>query len=264
MTDDPSDGTAPLSDRLDGRWAVVTGGSKGIGLGIAEALLGAGANLLLVARGQADLDAAAAGLRDRAGADQDVRTASADTADPASIARLFDEDIAGLPSLDAFVANAGAGRLTPFLEVTAEEWDWCIGLNLTGTFHCIQSAARVMVDGPQDGGAIVVVSSIRGLGARPGVGPYSAAKAGLNQLVRVAAYELAPHGVRVTSLSPGITATPLAARNPEKLAEMAATVPMGRPGSAADMGAAARYLCSPAARFVTGSNLVVDGGEHLW
>ena len=87
-------------------------------------------------------------------------------------------------------------------------------------------------------------------------------KAGLNQFVRAAAHELAPLGIRVNALSPGITATPLALEgNPEVFEEMAATVPLGRAGEPEDMGAAAVYLCSPAARFVTGANLVVDGGE---
>ena len=89
-------------------------------------------------------------------------------------------------------------------------------------------------------------------------------KAGLNQFVRAAAHELAPLGIRVNALSPGITATPLALEgNPEVFEEMAATVPLGRAGEPEDMGAAAVYLCSPEARFVTGANLVVDGGESL-
>ena len=123
-------------------------------------------------------------------------------------------------------------------------------------------------DGPADGGAnraILVVSSIRSLGVRPGRLAYSATKAALNQLVRVAAHELASHQIRVNALLPGITATPLALEgNPEVFAEASASVPLGRAGTPQDMAAAAVYLCSPAARFVTGVNLVVDGGESLW
>ena len=90
-------------------------------------------------------------------------------------------------------------------------------------------------------------------------------KAGLNQFVRVAAYELAEHGIRVNALSPGITATPMALEgNPAVFAEMTAEVPLGRAGSPTDMGSAAVYLSSPAARFVTGANLIVDGGESLY
>ena len=108
------------------------------------------------------------------------------------------------------------------------------------------------------------MSSIRAVGVRPGRLAYAVTKAGLNQFVRAAAYELAPLGIRVNALSPGITATPLALEgNPEVFEEMVATVPLGRAGEPEDMAAAALYLCSPAARFVTGANLVVDGGESL-
>jgi len=288
---------AKMKDQLSGRWAVVTGGSKGIGLGIAEAFVGAGANVVLVARGEKDLDAAAHELRavpGSGGATPEVRTYVGDTGDRAAIADLFTRLEADLPSLDVFVANAGAGVPRPFLEITPEEWDWCIDLNLTGTFLCVQAAARRMIAdrsaGDADAGAdatgidatgtaaaaadgagdpvdkaILVVSSIRALGARPTIGAYSAAKAGLNQMVRVAAYELAEHDVRVNTLSPGITATPLALEgNPALFEERAGGVPLRRAGLPADMAAGALYLCSPAARFVTGANLVVDGGESLW
>jgi len=145
------------------------------------------------------------------------------------------------------------------------EWQKILDFNLTGTFLGVQWAARRMAKlDPGANRAILVVSSIRALGARPGRLAYSATKGALNQLVRVAALELAEHGIRVNALSPGITATPMALeRNPEVYAQMTASVPLGRSGAPEDMGAAARYLCSPAARFVTGTNLVVDGGESL-
>jgi NAD(P)-dependent dehydrogenase (short-subunit alcohol dehydrogenase family) len=170
-----------------------------------------------------------------------------------------------LPALDILVANAGWGTVRPFLEVPREEWDEQLALNLTGTFLTMQWAGRRMqkaADGTDR--SILVVSSIRALGARAGRAPYSATKAALNQLVRVAALELAPIGVRVNVLSPGITATPMALlENPEVYAEMTQSVPLGRSGTPLDMGAAAVYLCSPQAQFVTGANLVVDGGESL-
>ena len=143
-----------------------------------------------------------------------------------------------------------------------------MALNLTGTFLCMQHAARSMVEMPADANrAIVVVSSIRALGIRPGLAAYASTKAAVNQLVRMAAYELASHGIRVNALSPGITVTPLVAEslkaNPDILAERTADVPMGRPGQPADMANAALFLCQPASRFVTGTNFIVDGGEHL-
>lgn len=253
---------------LVGQWAVVTGASKGIGLGIAGALVDAGASVVLVARGEEALEAAGGTLRERAsgGREQAVVTKVADTSQPGAIAVLFAQLADELPRLNVLVANAGSGALAPFLDCTAEEWERTIALNLTGTFLCCQAAARMMAAAPgEPNRSIVVVSSIRAHGARPGLAAYATTKAGLNQLVRIAAYELAPLGIRVNALSPGITATPLSQdQNPELFEERAKTVPMGRAGTPADMAAAALYLCSPAAAFVTGTNLVVDGGESLW
>jgi NAD(P)-dependent dehydrogenase (short-subunit alcohol dehydrogenase family) len=249
---------------LDGQWAVITGASKGIGRAIAEELVDAGAHVLMVARNSGDLELAGKQLRETARPDQEVRTRAADTSDRALLHGLL-EECAALPSLNVFVANVGSGVMAPFLEVTEDQWDRILGLNLTGTFLSLQGAARIMADRPDTNRSIVVVSSVRALGARPGVAPYAATKAGLNQLARVAAYELAALGIRVNLLSPGITATPMSmADNPEVLALRTRDVPMGRAGTPEDMARAARYLAEPASAFVTGTNLVVDGGESLW
>ena len=254
------------SDLLADRWAVVTGGSKGIGLGVATAMMAAGAHVALVARDAKRLGHAAAGLRD-AYPGQSVHTHTADTGSPNELERMFTTLDDALPAVDILVANAGWGTVRPFLEVSRAEWDAQLALNLTGTFLAMQWAGRRMQAQTADDGAdraMLVVSSIRALGARAGRAPYSATKAALNQLVRVAALELAPSGVRVNALSPGITATPMALeQNPETYAQMTLAVPLGRSGTPTDMGAAAVYLCSPQARFVTGTNLVVDGGESL-
>jgi glucose 1-dehydrogenase len=248
---------------LEGQTAVVTGGSKGIGLAIAHALAGAGADVVLVARTRADLDAAVAELG--AAATGAVSGVAADVSSAAGVERLFGELRESTPHLNIFVANAGTGSYIPFLEISPAQWDEIVGLNLTGTFHCVQQAARMMIDHGHANRVILVVSSIRSDGARPGVSAYAATKAGINQLARVAAYELAPHGVRVNVLSPGMTVTPLVLINTPEVHQKAKTlVPMGRPGLPEDMAAAAAYLCSAAAGFVTGANLVVDGGEGLW
>lgn len=256
-----SGGDCPLSEQ----WAVVTGASKGIGRGIAERFVAAGANVVLVARTAADLEAARDELQAEAGDGQTVTCIAADTSSPAAVEDLFDALAGALPHLNVFVANAGSGVVTPFLDIPLDEWERTLALNLTGTFLGCQWAARVMARTPQPNMAILVVSSIRAVGARPGRLAYSVTKAGLNQLVRVAAYELAPAGIRVNALSPGITATPLALEgNPKIFAEMTKEVPLGRAGTPQDMASAALYLCSPAAAFVTGTNLVVDGGESLY
>jgi len=253
---------------LDGQWALVTGASKGIGYGIAAQLVGDGASVVLVARNADDLAHAQRMLTEIAGPDQRVLVRTADLADRNHIAALFAWVSSELPGLNILVANAGAGAMTPFLELPIEAWDATLALNLTGTFLCLQAAGRIMVGMPAGSNrAMVVVSSIRALGIRPGLAAYASTKAAVNQLVRMAAYELAPEGIRVNALSPGITVTPLVAATmeaqPEILAERTADVQMGRPGQPTDMGTAALFLCQPASAFITGTNLVVDGGEHL-
>jgi NAD(P)-dependent dehydrogenase (short-subunit alcohol dehydrogenase family) len=248
---------------LAGEWAVVTGGSKGIGKAIGQRLLEGGANVVLVARNADDLAVAAAEAESLIGHDQQVLTARADVADRASIAALFDELADRIPRLDHFVANAGTGQVTPFLELTDDEVDRVVGLNLTGTLKCVQLAGRMITERKVLNSCIIVVSSIRALGAVPGRLIYAATKAAINQAVRVLAREMAPHGVRVNTLSPGITETPLTAANPEAFAQATVNVPLGRAGQPRDLAEGAYFLCSPAAQFVTGLNMIVDGGESL-
>ena len=248
---------------LLGQWAVVTGGSMGIGRAVAERFVQGGANVVLVARGREALDDAVESTRTLATPGQDVTGMTADVSSRAGVDGLFEQLRSRLPALNIFVANAGTGQVTPFLEQSAEEFDAVVALNFTGTVHCCQLAGRMMAENPQPNAAIVLVSSIRALGARPGRLVYSATKAGVNQAVRVAAMELAPLGIRVNALSPGITETPLTAKNPEAFAEAVANVPLGRAGKPADLAEAAYFLCSPTSGFITGINLIVDGGESL-
>lgn len=252
---------------LAGQLAVITGGSKGIGFSIAETFLAEGASVVIAARGREALASARERLESKVHDGQWVDVIEADTGSVESVARFFDE----LKSRDqhrmnVFVANAGSGKVGSFLDLSVEDWDRIVALNLTGTFLCCQNAARLMRDGVSGNRVILVVSSVRATGVRPNVVAYAASKAGVNQMVRVAAYELAPLGIRVNALSPGITATSLSEveENKPLFAKAAASVPMGRAGESSDMAAAALYLCSPQAAFVTGANLVVDGGESLW
>jgi 3-oxoacyl-[acyl-carrier protein] reductase len=248
---------------LEGQWAVVTGGSKGIGRAISERFVAGGASVVLAARGREALEEAASALRSTTASDQEIVPVVADMGDRASIDGLFDVVADRTPHLNVFVANAGTGRVTPFLELTNDEFDEVLALNFTGAVYGCQRAAQAMVKSPQANQAILAVSSVRALGARPGRLIYAASKAGLNMAIRVAAQELAPHGIRVNLLSPGITETPLTAGNPGPFAEAVANVPLGRAALPADLGAAAYFLCSPEAAFITGANLVVDGGESL-
>ncbi|KAA9156566.1 SDR family oxidoreductase [Amycolatopsis acidicola] len=257
--------SAPGAGRLSGQWAVITGGSKGIGFGIAELFVAESAHVVLAARDEAALGEAATRLRAKAGEEQRVETVVADTATRSGVDGLFDRLAAELPVLNIFVANVGYGIFREFLDVTDEDWQGIVDTNLTGTFRCAQAAARLMRDRPSGNRSIVVVSSIRAQGTRPGTLPYSTTKAGLNQLVRVAAYELAPLGIRVNAVSPGLVVTPMALANNPGAEELGAELaPLGRAGLPADVARGVLYAAEPAASFVTGSNLVVDGGESLW
>jgi glucose 1-dehydrogenase len=250
---------------LDGQWAVVVGASRGIGFGIAEALLADGGNVVLVARSVEALEARKAELAARAATGQRVLTECADASDPSSMAALFGRLEQLLPRLNIYVANAGMAILRPLVDISLEEWNSQLALNLTGTFVGVQWAARRMLESASDANrAILVVSSVRALSLRVGLLAYSTSKAAVNQLARAAALELAPHGIRVNTLSPGLTLTETAVtRAPDVFASRLAEVPLRRAGSPADMGAAVRYLCGPSASFVTGTNLMVDGGQAL-
>lgn len=249
---------------MAGQWAVVTGGSQGIGAGVAAALVRAGANVVLVARDRATLDVARENLRPSAGADQHIDIVTADIGDPAAIDDLFARLGRELPHLNAFVANAGTAVVKPFLELSVDDLQRTFAVNVTGTFLCCQRAAVLMLAKPATNQAIVAVSSIRATRPRPGRAAYAASKAALNQLVRGAAAELAPHGIRCNVLSPGITSTPWAVeRNREAFDDYARSVPLGAAASISDLGEAALFLCSPAAAHITGIDLVVDGGETL-
>lgn len=246
---------------MDGYWALVTGGSDGIGYGIAESMSREGAHVVLVARGREKLESAAERLR--AGTDREVRTMVADVTDPASVDELFAEVAATVPRLDSMVANVGGGRVVPFLELTVQDWTEVIGLNLISPFLTCQRAALLMRERGGPNRSITVVSSIRAANTKPGRAVYAATKSAANQLVRVMARELAPLDIRVNALLPGITRTALSVANPEAFEEAVGEVPLGRAGAPSDMGAAATYLAGPGGRFVTGVELVVDGGESL-
>ena len=255
--------TTPLHADLTGQWAVVTGASKGIGAAIAEAFVESGGNVVLVARGREHLESFAQQLQARAAESQQVKAHAADVADPTSVAELFSHLRGDIPRLDIFVANAGTGSMSPFIDLPLEHWNEIVALNLTGTMLCCQAAARLMLNNPRGDRAILVISSIRALRAAPGRLAYSVTKAAVNQMIRVAATELAPHGIRVNGLSPGITETPLTKSHPGAFAEAVANVPLQRAGSPRDMASAALFLCSPTSRFTTGANLIIDGGEVL-
>jgi gluconate 5-dehydrogenase len=242
--------------RLDAKIAVVTGASRSIGRATALALAEAGADVVLAARSADALASVAEQIR---AAGRSAHPVVCDVADPDAVDALFRACVtdAGTPS--AVVANAGVfQQWRPTAELELAEWERIIATDLTGVMLTCRAAARAMTGG----GSIVVVSSLAGLVALPGAAAYSAAKAGVTGLVRSLAVEWAGQGIRVNAVAPGFVVRdddPFA-DDAERLAEIAAKTPLGRRGQPREAALAIAFLCSPAASFITGVTLPVDGG----
>jgi NAD(P)-dependent dehydrogenase (short-subunit alcohol dehydrogenase family) len=240
--------------QLDGKTALVTGASTGIGRATARRFAEEGATVYITGRREAELADAAR----ETGAIPVV----GDVADPADLDRLFATIADAGAGLDVLFANAGGGDMAPLAELTPESFDRTFGTNVRGTVFTVQKALPLL----NPGASIVVTGSSSAYRGVPAFGVYSASKAALRQFARVWAAELAPRGIRVNTLVPGPTDTPgLRGLAPdaaeEMLKGMAATTALGRVGSVDEVAAAALFLASAQSAFVTGSELFADGGE---
>jgi NAD(P)-dependent dehydrogenase (short-subunit alcohol dehydrogenase family) len=244
---------------LSGEVAVVTGAGRGIGEGIARTLAAAGAHVVVAARRADEVEAVAASIRDSGGQAIAVPT---DVTDTDAVDRLAQAAVAEFGALTIWVNNAGGSpaRL-PMTELSREDWDACISLNLTAVWVGIVVAAKYMTTG-----SIINVSSGAGTGPVPGSGHYGASKAGVNSLTMTASAELAPR-IRVNGIAPGAVPTEIFKKaigitSEQELdaAEKAWNIPLGRFGTPLDMGAAILFLCSPGASWITGETLRVGGG----
>jgi 3-oxoacyl-[acyl-carrier protein] reductase len=233
---------------LEGKTALVTGGSRGIGRAIAEELARAGASVVIGCRSgthEAEEVASAIG----------GRVVQADISDPEDAKRLVEE--AG--DLDVLVNNAGLTRDGLLARMSDEDWRIVIDTNLGGVFHTCRAAARGMMR--RRAGAIVNISSVVGVHGNPGQTNYSAAKAGIIGFTKALARELGQRGVRANVVAPGYVTTRLTEVIPDELKDvMLANTPLGRFGEPADVAGAVRFLSSDAAAFITGEVLLVDGG----
>jgi 3-oxoacyl-[acyl-carrier protein] reductase len=233
---------------LEGKTALVTGGSRGIGKAIALELARGGASVIVGYRSGADEAAEVA--REAGG-----RAVQADVADAEQAKRLVDE--AG--DLDVLVNNAGLTRDGLLARMSDEDWRVVLDTNLGGVFHTCRAAARGMMR--RRSGAIVNVSSIVGLHGNPGQTNYSASKAGIIGFTKALARELGGRGVRANVVAPGYVDTRLTDILPDELKQaMLQNTPLGRFGKPEDVAGAVRFLCSDDAAFITGDVLLVDGG----
>jgi len=246
---------------LRGRSVIVTGGSKGIGKGIARAFLGEGADVLIAARDEAALRAAAEELG--AGAEGRVETATADVARVEDCRRLAELAIERFGRIDVLCANAGVFPDKPLAELTEADVDEVLACNLKGTIFSVQACLDAL--GASGHGRVVVTSSITGpITGYPGWSHYGASKAAQLGFLRTAAIELAPRRITINAIMPGNIATEgLDDMGEDYIRGMEAAIPQHRLGTVADIGNAALFFASDEAGYITGQTLVVDGGQVL-
>jgi 3-oxoacyl-[acyl-carrier protein] reductase len=245
--------------RLDGRTALVTGASQGIGESIARALAGQGARVVLAARNEEKLAAVAGAIRDAGGDSLPFRL---DLADAAGIAARLKELPAEWSEIGILVNNAGVTADNLLARMSLEQWQRVIDTNLTGTFAIAKELARGMIR--QRWGRIVTISSVVGLMGNAGQANYAAAKAGLIGFTKSLARELASRAVTANVVAPGFVETAMTDALPEPVrAKMLGDIPLGRFGAAGEIAAAVVYLASDEAAYVTGQVLNVSGGLYL-
>jgi NAD(P)-dependent dehydrogenase (short-subunit alcohol dehydrogenase family) len=251
---------------LDGRSCVVTGGARGLGRATSRRLAEAGASVML-----ADIDGVAAKVAAEElsrQCDSEILATVVDVSDSSSVAGLADAAVAAFGAVDIWVNNAGVYPSMPILEMSDEDWDRVLDINLRGAFFGCREAARRMIDAGR-GGVIVNMASIAGVGGRrPGVSHYVASKHGIVGLTKQLALELAKDGIRVLAVAPTTIVTPgveVASAGPAAEAgvdmEQLLTGIMGRAGRPDDVARVVLFCASDLSMFMTGSTLLVDAGE---
>ena len=245
------------------RVAVVTGGASGIGLGVARRFAADGYRLAIVDLVGAAAETAAEELR---GDGATAIAVEVDVADRASVRTGFDRIRAQLGPVQILVTSAGIEQFISVTDITADAWDRMIGVNLTGTFTCIQAVLADMI--AAGWGRIVTISSSSAQSGAPNMAHYAASKGGVISLTKTLAVELARSGITVNTIPPSLVDTPMA-RNAEAAGDFPGVdvvgpmVPLGRAGTPADIAAACSFLCSDDGSYITGQVIGVNGGMYI-
>ncbi len=240
---------------LKDKTALVTGATGGIGGAIAKALHAQGATVAISGRQQEKLEALAMELGDR------VHILPCDLGNKAQVGKLIDEAVAKLGRLDILVNNAGLTKDNLFMVMKDEQWDEVIAVNLTATFMLMRAGARHMMRSKTGFGRIINISSVSGIIGNPGQGNYAASKAGMIGMSKSLAREVASRGITVNCIAPGFISTPMTdALNEKQTATIKEAIPAQKFGTPEDIAAAAIYLASVEAAYMTGQTLHINGG----
>ncbi|HEY5876978.1 MAG TPA: SDR family NAD(P)-dependent oxidoreductase [Ilumatobacteraceae bacterium] len=245
------------------RVAVVTGGASGMGMSICTHLARAGCRVAVLDLAGGDAEATAATLRNQG---HRALGAQVDVADRASVEQAYALVRSEFGPIEVLVTSAAVSGFVPFEEITLDDWNRTLAVNLTGTFHCVQAAIGDMV--AAGWGRIVTISSAAGQTASPRQGHYSASKAGVIGLTRTLAAEYAARGITVNTIPPFVVDTPMLraaqqAKHVFPTEYLLRAVPAGRLGTGDDIAAACAFLCSDAASYITGQVIAVNGGAVI-
>ena len=248
---------------LKGKTAIVTGASSGLGVVFAEALAEMGANLELAARRIEKLHEVASNLKPLSAK---ARPFPCDVSKQEDVQSLVDDTVKTFGRLDIIVNNAGVAAMSPATDISVEEWNKVVAVNLTGVFLCARTAARQMIK--QGGGKIINIASIYGaVGDVFPASPYYATKGAVINMTRDLAVEWAPYNIKVNAIAPGFFPSEMTEaifQDPGYLEYIRKQTPLGRPGNPEDLKGAVVYLASLASDYVTGQTIFVDGGWTAW
>jgi len=262
-----------MDQKLKGQVAIVTGASSGIGAGVSKSLAAAGATVVVNHPVDATKVAAEAVLAEVKGAGGAGITYQCDVSKEDEVKKMFADIISQFGTLDILINNAGLQRDSPFQEMTLEQWNYVLAVNLTGQFLCAREAVKeflrrgIVPERSRAAGKIICMSSVHEVIPWAGHANYAASKGGINMLMKSIAQEFAPSRIRVNSIGPGAIKTPInqaAWATPAAEKKLLELIPYGRIGVVEDIGAAAVWLASDDSDYVTGTTLFVDGGMTLY